>query len=173
MDDILLINNDQLIISNIIISFFSVIVSIITILLYSTTKSLQTFHLSMMFGIAISEVVNGIGHIMSFIFIGVTQENIKDVDIGFPCNLQRFLLIFPDLSTMLFLVFLSYGIYDLIINNSKELENKITFIIKNRTIPFNTKYTTYNIIDIVLLRSVQHCLFNIITLYPSLISKDS
>lgn len=129
MDDILLINNDQLIISNIIISFFSVIVSIITILLYSTTKSLQTFHLSMMFGIAISEVVNGIGHIMSFIFIGVTQGDIKDVDIGFPCNLQRFLLIFPDLSTMLFLVFLSYGIYDLIINNSKELENKIKLFV--------------------------------------------
>lgn len=155
--DYLLLNNDQLIISNIIISFFSVIVSIITILLYSTTKSIQTFHLSMMFGIAISELVNGIGHIMSFILMGATQNNIKDIDSGFACNLQRFLLIYPDLSTSLFLVFFSYGIYDLIINNSKELEKKIKlFVLLGLLIPLGITI----VISSILYSMTQESFFN-------------
>ena len=120
------ISLDQITMSNIILSVISIIVSIITVVIYLTSKSLHKFTLTMMFGIASSEIVNGIGHVLSFNFIGVNKDNIKQIDSSVICGIQRFCLIYPDLCTMLFLVFLSYSIYDLIKNNSKELENKIS-----------------------------------------------
>lgn len=120
------INLDQITTSNIILSVLSIIVSIITVLIYLTSNSLHKFTLTMMFGIACSEIINGIGHVLSFNFIGVNKDNIKQIDSSVICGIQRFCLIYPDLCTMLFLVFLSYSIYNTIKNNSHELENNIS-----------------------------------------------
>ena len=82
-----------------------------------------------MFGIAVSEMINGIGYILSFCLLGVTKDTIETIDNSIVCNMQRFFTIYPDLSTSLFLIFFAYSTYDLIQNNSNKLEKKTKNII--------------------------------------------
>ena len=44
-----------------------------------------------MFGIAVSEMINGIGYILSFCLLGVTKDTIETIDNSIVCNMQRFL----------------------------------------------------------------------------------
>ena len=82
-----------------------------------------------MFGIAVSEMINGIGYILSFCLLGVTKDTIETIDNSIVCNMQRFFTIYPDLSTSLFFIFFAYSTYDLIQNNSNKLEKKTKNII--------------------------------------------
>ena len=125
----LYVNNDQIIKSNIFLASISVFVSLFTIILYLSKKTLHTFKLGMMFGIAVSEMINGIGYILSFCLLGVTKDTIETIDNSIVCNMQRFFTIYPDLSTSLFLIFFAYSTYDLIQNNSNKLEKKTKNII--------------------------------------------
>lgn len=125
----LYVNNDQIIKSNIFLAYISVFVSLFTIILYLSKKTLHTFKLGMMFGIAVSEMINGIGYILSFCLLGVTKDTIETIDNSIVCNMQRFFTIYPDLSTSLFLIFFAYSTYDLIQNNSNKLEKKTKNII--------------------------------------------
>lgn len=125
----LYVNNDQIIKSNIFLASISVVVSVFTIIMFLSKKTLYTFQLGMMFGIAVSEMINGIGYILSFCLLGVTKETIATIDNSIVCNMKRFFTIYPDLATSLFLIFFAYDTYDLIKNNSTKLEKKTTNIL--------------------------------------------
>lgn len=90
----------------------------------------------MMFGIAVSEMLNGIGYILSFCLIGVTKETMKTIDNSMVCHIQIFFTIYPNLATSLFLIFFAYNMYVLIKNNSNKLEKQtFTFLMIGLIVP--------------------------------------
>ena len=120
----MIINNDQLILSNIILSAISMITSFITIIVYLKNPKLHASITGMAFGMSISEIINSLGHFLSYQFYGSLNPSDNKYE-NFICGFQRFCIIYSDLATTLLLLLLCYSIYDLIINNTKKLDNKI------------------------------------------------
>lgn len=130
----MIINNDQLILSNIILSAISMITSFITIIVYLKNPKIHVAITGMAFGMSISEVINSLGHFLSYQFYGSLNSSDNKHE-NFICGFQRFCIIYSDLATTLLLLLLCYSIYDLIINNSKKLDNKIRRLLVIGLIP--------------------------------------
>lgn len=106
------------------------------IILYILSSKLHSPIIATMFGMAISETIGGIGRLLSFQFLHVSNPNSGEFE-NVQCFIQRFCLVYSDLATPLLLLFLCYSIHDLMIKNSKKLEeNMKAFILIGLLCPF-------------------------------------
>ena len=106
------------------------------IILYVLSSKLHSPIIATMFGMAISESIGGIGRLLSFQFFRQENPNLSKYE-NIQCFIQRFCLVYSDLTTPLLLLFLCYSIHDLMIKNSKKLEeNMKAFILLGLLCPF-------------------------------------
>jgi hypothetical protein len=119
---------NPLIKTNLILSSLSIIGCLFIITLYICRKNLQSFIFSLIFHLSISEIINSLGNLLS---LNKLYWNSSTV-----CTIQSMIIGYSDFCTLIWILIISYTIYDLMCNFNQDIVNKHkTFIIIAYSIP--------------------------------------
>ena len=129
----ILINTLSIDIAVAIVSGLSLICSIITIIIYLRIKSLRTIIYRLFFQIAINETISRIITILIFfiIYVPVKITTILELELGnrIVFFITAFLKYFTDLNIQIFLTLTCYSMFELIIQQNKGINKKLTMIL--------------------------------------------
>jgi hypothetical protein len=118
----------SLIITNSILGFFSSLSSILTIYIFITRPLIRDYIFKLAFFLSISELINNIAYFFSLYYI--KNPNIYEDKNSVLCDIQYFVIIYSEGCSLLWILMICYGIYDLFVNkNQKYNKNKTKHII--------------------------------------------
>lgn len=116
-------NIEPLVKTNIILASLSLLGSLTIIILYSFRKNLRSFVFNLVFYLAISELLNSIGNMLSINKLYQYQSDII-------CYIQSGIINYTDFCSLTWMCIISYTIYELMINfNQNVTTNRYRFII--------------------------------------------
>jgi hypothetical protein len=107
---------NPLIKTNLILSCLSVIGCLFIITLYFCRKNLQSFIFSLIFHLSISEIINSLGNLLS-----INKLIWNDTTI---CTIQSIVIGFSDFCSLIWILIISYTIYDLMCNFNQDIVKK-------------------------------------------------
>jgi hypothetical protein len=134
MSDVEKYNVNALIYTNVILSFFSLIGSSTIIILFFCRKNLRSLVFTLVFYLAISELLNSIANIMSINKLVPPENNLV-------CEIQSVILNYTDICTLIWMCIISYTIFNMMTNLNLDFAGKKTiFLILGFLLPvlFNT-----------------------------------
>lgn len=106
-----------------IFSILSLFCSVITIVIYKRVKSLRTIIYKLFFQIAINETISRLAHIFEFINVYLIKNRyIFDINI--------ILIYLTDTAILIFLSFSCYAMFELILKQNKNINNRFPTIVK-------------------------------------------
>jgi hypothetical protein len=113
----IILDVEPIIKTNLILSSLSFLGCLTIILLFSFRKNLRSFVFSLVFFLAISELLNSIGNILSINKLFTEEKN-------FICELQSWIIIYTDFCSLTWMCIISYTIHDLMINYNQNVASK-------------------------------------------------
>jgi len=107
-----------------VISTFSFLSCLLVVYIFISKKHLRTFILELLFHLAISEMINSVAKFMSIyklFYNSDITEGLKDQSSVF-CYIQKILVNFSDDSSFIIIVIISYTLYRMMTEMSKDVK---------------------------------------------------
>lgn len=109
---------NSIIISNSILGIISLLANLLTIFIFISKPMIRDYIFKLSFFLAISELVNNLAYFLSLNFIKYPDiYNNKII-----CDLQALLTAYSDCSSLLWILMICYGIYDLFVNRNENYD---------------------------------------------------
>lgn len=115
-DDFIISSN--ILVGNLVCSCLSILSCIAVLALYIYKRKIRSLIHSLIICIAVSEIITNVGHLISIRLFSEHKSSFPD---SIYCNIQSILTFFGDTTTMIFLGFITYCVYQYIIKQNSIL----------------------------------------------------